>query len=323
MKASRNPVRSSWIERASPGLLAVVGLGLLAVGGLLVAPTLARWRFGGDLGCALMILGIIGIGYGANLLGECLKRLLGMGVVGRRQYQAPASEFASPERHPLFPKPPRGMGRGRWYAIKLPSTQDVALREIFHLWAGLAVIAIPLAMVGGWLLEVGGETGPHVILWLCVTGVLYFARRMVLTVVPSLGPVRLFVELSHEPVEPGQVVRVGVAATREINVQALRVSAVCRELASHGSGSDRVTKTHDAREIELLAMGAAHGGGNRLLADFAWQVPVDAMHSLAATNNEVAWVFVVGAVEKSGAAHAFKVPFQIKPTKGDRGSPTP
>lgn len=313
MKASRNPVRGSWIDRATPTTLVLSGLALVAVGGALWAPTLIRWRVGGDLTCFVLILGTIAAGFGISLISAWFNRLLGRGMVAQRRYVAPAATYSGVQRNPLFPKVGRATGKGRWLAVRLVPMPEMSWRDFLYQGAGLAVAAIPLALLGGWWLGVGGQASPHFVLWLCLTGVLYFLRRLVLAMVPSWGPLQLNIEVSGEPLQPGQTVHMVVSATRDVELRALRVAAVCRESASHGSGSDRVTKTHEACEIELLATGPSGTNGSRPLAEFTWEVPVDAMHSFAGTNNELAWQFVLGLVDSSGQGRQLRIPFRIGP----------
>lgn len=322
MKASRNPARSSWTDRAHSSTLVGVGLALIAVGGAMWAPTLVRWRLGGDGTCFMLILCGIAMAFGASLVVEWFKRLMGVGIANQRHYEAPAAGGPG-ESHPLFPKPTGTRTKGRWQPVRLAAVAEASLRKTINQAVVLAICAVPLAGLAAWFAGLNGDVGSLVSVWVGAVVVLFLMVRMARGVWPGIFPARYFIELGHEPVEPGRTVRVCVGASRAMRAQALRLAVVCREVASHGSGSDRVTKTHQAREIELLTLGNPSAEIGKPLAEVMWEVPVDAMHSFVGANNEVAWQLVLAVIEESGAAHVATVALRVGTTLHSPASPEP
>lgn len=93
------------------------------------------------------------------------------------------------------------------------------------------------------------------------------------------------VEVSKDPLLPGETFEGAVFFKKPGTVELLQVSLQCVEEAKYRRGTDTYTDRHTA--FEQIILEVANPTGDQV--QFSGQIPPDAMHSFAASNNTIEW----------------------------------
>ncbi|MFQ5612976.1 MAG: DUF3592 domain-containing protein, partial [Anaerolineae bacterium] len=200
---------------------------------------------------------------------------------------------------------------GRYLAIRLPAQQGHKAKL-----AGLIIFAvlwngITYAVMSGLLLA----SDSPVWVWMLLSvfalvglAVIFLVVRQILVV---LTAGETTVELSEEPLNPGQTVQLHVAQRGSMEIQQLQVKLICREKVTYRRGTNVY---HDEKSvIDTLLFEQTNFSVHR---SSPWQqslsltVPADAMHSFKSRNNEITWQAVVKV--KVAQAPDFEMAFPFR-----------
>jgi hypothetical protein len=143
-----------------------------------------------------------------------------------------------------------------------------------------------------------------------------FLRQLYVT----LGHKRARVEVSAQPLHPGEKFDVFLSLSGPLKLKGLRVLLVCQEEASYGEGTNVRTETRRVVEEEVVRRDAF-----AIARHFPYevqrvvQVPAGAMHSFEAKHNKVRWLVIISgeAAGWSNLEHSF--PVIVYPAPADRG----
>jgi hypothetical protein len=127
-----------------------------------------------------------------------------------------------------------------------------------------------------------------------ILGGVMLVAHVLRNVYVTLGHRRTRVEVSAQPLHPGEEFEVFVSQSGPLRVKDLRVLFVCQEEASYGAGTDRRTETRRVEELEVAraeAFAIARGVPYEIKRTV--RVPVRAMHSFEVEHNKVRWLVVV------------------------------
>ena len=124
-------------------------------------------------------------------------------------------------------------------------------------------------------------------------GLIYvFLRQMLVTA--RIGPTRL--EISDHPLHPGGRYKAFLSQSGRLNMNLLRVSLTCTEIARYRQGTNTRTETREvAKRACFLREGFAIQRGTAFETEIGFEVPDAAMHSFKAKNNEIVWALAVEA----------------------------
>jgi hypothetical protein len=133
----------------------------------------------------------------------------------------------------------------------------------------------------------------------------------------TLGHTRARVEVSAQPLHPGEKFEVFVSLFGPLNVKGLRVSLVCQEEASYGEGTNVRTETRRVVAVEVLRREAFS-----ISRAFPYEVhqvvrvPARAMHSFEAKHNKVRWLVVVAGEVAGWPNFEHTFPVVVHPAAG-------
>ena len=135
----------------------------------------------------------------------------------------------------------------------------------------LTIFILPFAAIGVWL-------------------IVLFARQLMIDT--GIGPT--MVEISDQPLYPGERYRLSLTQTGRLKIGSLRVSLVCDEEATYRQGTD--TRTESQRVYQQVVLERDRLDLKRGLpfeANCDIELPKGAMHSFKSEHNEVSWKVVV------------------------------
>jgi hypothetical protein len=128
------------------------------------------------------------------------------------------------------------------------------------------------------------------------------------------------VEVSAQPLHPGEEFEVFVSQPGPLRLRCLRVCLVCQEEASYGEDSELPTEKRRAEQIEVLREEAfAIGRGFPYEERRAARVPPRAMHSFEAKHNKVRWLVAVAGDVAGGPSFEQLFPVVVHPAPGRGG----
>jgi hypothetical protein len=135
----------------------------------------------------------------------------------------------------------------------------------------------------------------------------------------AFGRRRVRVEVSAQPLHPGERFELSVWQAGPLQLYNLRVLLVCQEEASCGEGPEAHTETQRAAEVEIVREEAF-----AIASDFPYEarraarVPARAMHSFEAKHNKVRWLVVVAGKTTGGRSfeHTFSLVVHPRPGSG-------
>ena len=118
----------------------------------------------------------------------------------------------------------------------------------------------------------------------------FFIRQLLVSA--RVGPT--LVEVSDQPMYPGEPYRMFVSQTGRLKMNHLEMLLVCDEETTYREGTDTRTETCRVYEEPLLRQEEIHvGAGTPFEADFEVRVPLQAMHSFKSGHNEITWKILV------------------------------
>ncbi len=175
--------------------------------------------------------------------------------------------------------------------------------------------------VGGWI--------ALVIFSPLIIGLLLMVFVIALLVVPIsllfpagrrkvLGGIRghrrpLIVEISADPIVPGEEVQGMVQFKKGGPIASLAIQLNCQERASYTQGTDTVTASEDVYELTLFEEEQMERVQPGYIQEFTFTVPAEAMHSFQASNNEIRWELIVKRVFPPDHAHELRYIFDVYP----------
>jgi hypothetical protein len=110
----------------------------------------------------------------------------------------------------------------------------------------------------------------------------------------TLGHRRSRVEVSAQPLHPGDEFEVFISQFGPLRLKSLRVLFVCQEEASYGQGTNVRTETRRVEEVEVVreeALAIARGFPYQVHCKV--RVPARAMHSFEAKRNKIRWLVII------------------------------
>ena len=133
-----------------------------------------------------------------------------------------------------------------------------------------------------------------------------------------LGGVRawrrpIVVEMSSDPVCPGETVQGLVRFKKGGPLSSIHVALVCEELATYRQGSSSTTATEDVVEVPVFEATDLQRVGPGDVFEFDVQIPEDAMHSFTGDNNEIRWELRVRRVFPPDHEHTGEYLFDVYP----------
>ena len=135
----------------------------------------------------------------------------------------------------------------------------------------LTIFIVPFTAIGVWL-------------------IVFFARQLMVNT--GIGPT--MVEISDQPLYPGERYRLSLTQTGRLKIGSLRVSLVCDEEATYRHGTD--TRTESQRVYQQVVLERDRldlKRGQPFEANCEIELPKGAMHSFKSEHNEVSWKVVV------------------------------
>ncbi|MEC7564669.1 MAG: hypothetical protein VX738_03200 [Planctomycetota bacterium] len=103
----------------------------------------------------------------------------------------------------------------------------------------------------------------------------------------------LKVEISHQPIYPGETYDVAISQRGTLHVRSLRLFLVCEEITSYHQGTDIRTETLETYRQQVFVQRRFEITSKNPLAEvFTVTIPPDAMHSFQANFNCVQWKLV-------------------------------
>jgi hypothetical protein len=136
----------------------------------------------------------------------------------------------------------------------------------------------------------------------------------------TLGHRRAQVEVSAQPLHPGEEFEVFVSQSGPLQLNNLRVVFVCQEEASYGQGTDVRTETRRVEQVEVVreeAFTIARGFPYEIRRTV--RVPARAMHSFEAKHNKIRWLVVIAGDVAGWPNFERTFPVVVHPTPGNEG----
>jgi len=283
------------------GVFLVMGAAF-SIGALFVMPGAAKLA-------ALFPLIFVAIGLGgiwASLRTNMLSPEK-MQAIGFRRGGAPQLQTNLP-----IPKLRTYMGRDLPVRLSMDTSQKghvAVLLAVTLFWNGIVGVFVGIGLFSSdfdsilWLI-----LSPFILVGLVIFALLVRQVLIVLRVPDTL------IEMTDEPVAPGESVRIMITQAGNLNFDNLKVEAVCEEKITYRRGTDTY---HEDRKIwsatvlnsdrvEVLS-------GRPFKQTVELDVPADAMHSFHASNNEIVWKLVVKGVLSRWPDFEFIYPFRVVP----------
>ena len=197
-----------------------------------------------------------------------------------------------------IPSPTAGPGQKLSYRIGLSPRNRVPI----FLWPLLILLIIPIAM----MLVLVSVLG-------LVAAIFPGPRRKMRANFRSWRH-PLEVEVDRHPAAPGEDVSIMILQRRPTEVEELRVELVCDENASYTMGTRTETDTHRVHHetIETWLPDTTSGTPPDQI-DCVIRIPDAAMHSFAASNNQIVWSVVVTRRFPRMSEVESKFEFQVLP----------
>jgi hypothetical protein len=121
------------------------------------------------------------------------------------------------------------------------------------------------------------------------------------------------VELDSDILRAGESTRVTVVQKGDFAITRAALKLVCQEVCRYRRGTDTVTHTETVHDEVLFERQNLRAAALNPVIDTGFSVPLDAMHSFKASNNEVRWMLAV-TLEIPGRPDVDdKYPFRVSP----------
>jgi len=200
------------------------------------------------------------------------------------------------------------------YSIPEPSSKPGAAlaRELATSRSGkkasflvLLIFIVPLVMLGVLLAAIAIVALPFLL-------IIPRTRRKV------IGGLRawrrpIVVELSADPVCPGETVQGLVRFKKGGPLSSIHVALVCEERATYRQGSSSTTATEQVVDVSVYEATDLQRVGPGDVFEFEVQIPEDAMHSFTGGNNEIRWELRVRRVFPPDHEHTGEYLFDVYP----------
>jgi hypothetical protein len=162
----------------------------------------------------------------------------------------------------------------------------------------LTIFIIPFAAIGVWL-------------------IVFFVRQ--LAVNTGIGPT--MVEISDQPLYPGERYRLSLTQTGRLKINSLRVWLVCDEEATYRHGTDTRTESQRVYQQVLLDRDRLDlKRGQPFEANCEIELPRGVMHSFKSEHNEVSWKVVVKGQVAAWPDYERCFPVIVYPHRNANGS---
>ena len=193
-----------------------------------------------------------------------------------------------------------------------PIVSVAAAALLALLWCGTWVVLAAVAVSGFWW----GNPRPMLTFLLIPLGAIgvWSARYFLRQLRESAGVGATIVEISNNPLVPGEVCRVYVVQYGKLKLRRLRVLLVCEEEAIFRQGTDVRTDRHVVCESVIFAE-------KSVLVDprtpweqeFDMLVPDSAMHSFQSPHNAVSWKILVEGESRPWPSFCRSFPVVVHP----------
>lgn len=205
-------------------------------------------------------------------------------------------------------------------AYRLPSTGSPGIRLaaaalLALLWVGTWLVLAVVALTG----LVVGTPRPVLTCLLVPLGALglwagrYFLRQLR----EGAGMGATIVEISDNPLCPGETYLLYVAQYGNLRLRRLRIAMICEEETVFRQGTDVRTDRHEATAVvicdEKNVSIDPEGAWER---EFEFAVPAGAMHSFQSAHNAVHWKVVVSGESRPWPSFSRSYPVVVHPPRG-------
>jgi hypothetical protein len=286
------------------------------VPGGLVEPGLAAWIFL-IAALVLMVTGFGGVTYRIMRIGASNER---RAALARRRGPI---DLSGPRESPsrTLPNIPQGHdlrnSPGIRLAYRLPASGSpvagVASAALLALlWCGTWVVLAAVAISGLWW----GTPRPVLTFLLVPLGAIgiWTARYFFRLLRESAGVGATIVEISDNPLLPGQSYRVYVAQYGKLQLRWLRINLICEEESIFQQGTDVRIDRHIACDTVIYTDKIVSiVPGTPWEQEFGMLVPPDAMHSFQSPHNAVSWKIVVSGESRPWPSFCRNYPVVVHP----------
>ena len=97
------------------------------------------------------------------------------------------------------------------------------------------------------------------------------------------------IEIENNPLAPGETVNAALVMKKPLVPESLEIRLVCEEVATYSQGTSTYPDEHAALSETVAVLRGEELGSERGVIRFTFEVPIDAMHSFAASNNRIEW----------------------------------
>lgn len=263
-------------------------------------------------GGAGMAYRIFSVGASSERRAALAKRTGALDLVGR-----PPQETRS------FPNVPQGANLndspGIRLAYRLPSTGSPVVRVaasvlLALLWVGTWLVLVVVAVTG----LISGTPRPVLTFLLLPLGAIGFwaARFSLRQLREAAGVGATIVEISDNPLMPGEKYRLYVAQYGNLRLRRLRIALVCQEESIFRQGTDVRTDHHDAAEVVICSdKNISIDPKGAWEQEFEFLVPAGAMHSFQSPHNAVNWKIVVAGESRPWPSFCRSFPVVVHPSR--------
>jgi hypothetical protein len=248
--------------------------------------------------------------------------IFGAGVVNGLQFfgiglkplpESTGGSMTALEMLPGVPRPPKGRKPGLRGGIRLPSKTNTPGQAAAFM--GFSLVWNFFIAFMGWQVIVV-EEGKS---WFAVAvlGVFGIIGLMLLSS-GIFGMIRVFLtgsthlELSTEPVVPGNPVSWSIYQQGNYPVRQVEVALVCREEVRYRVGTRTVTKDQEVFRQELVRQ-PGQADPNRPLVEGQLNIPSNASTSLSLPNNNLEWGMEVSLTIDRRPDNKIFIPFRVMP----------
>lgn len=267
----------------------------------------------------LMITGIGGVTYRIMRIGASDER---RAALARRRAGIDLSGPLDQSNRPL-PNVPQGSdlnnSPGIRLAYRLPSSGSpiaavAAAALLALLWCGTWVVLAAVAVSGIWW----GTPRPMLTFLLLPLGAIgvWTARYFLRQLRESAGVGATIVEISNNPLVPGEACRVYLVQYGKLKLRRLRVQLVCEEEAIFRQGTDVRVDRHVVCESVIFAeKSVLVDPGTPWEQEFDMIVPQNAMHSFQSPHNAVCWKILVEGESRPWPSFCRSFPVVVHPPR--------
>ncbi|XZE54448.1 hypothetical protein SH139x_000413 [Planctomycetaceae bacterium SH139] len=255
---------------------------------------------------------ILSVGASSERRAAFAKRTSGLEFAGRRDRPAAA-----------LPNVPSGTALndspGIHLTYRLPATGSPVIRVaaaalLALLWSGTWVVLVAVSAAGFWW-----QTPRPVLTFLLVPlgaisvwSVRYFFRHLR----EAAGVGATIVEISDNPLYPGNRYRLYVVQYGNLRLRRLRVMMVCEEESIFRQGTDVRTDKHLASELTICnEKNVSIDSKGAWEREFDMLVPLDAMHSFQSPHNAVHWKIIVAGESRPWPSFCRSFPVVVHPLR--------